>query len=84
MRYPCTLPEFVDDVLQISDAPCQPIDPGGHEGVFRPEKVEQDLELGWPLRRVPLAFSARITSQPAAFKVRRCKLRSWSIVETRA
>jgi DNA invertase Pin-like site-specific DNA recombinase len=30
------------------------------------------------------SFLARITSQPSTFNVRRCKLRSWSIVERRA
>jgi hypothetical protein len=40
------LAEFVDDVLQVPNAPCQPIEPGHYEGVFRPKKVEQDLELG--------------------------------------
>ena len=37
-----------------------------------------------PSRRLPLAFSARITPQPAARSACRCTVRSWSSVETRA
>jgi len=37
-----------------------------------------------PSRRLPLFFSARITLHPAARNARRCTVRSWSSVETRA
>jgi hypothetical protein len=36
----------MDDIPQVADAAGQTIDPGHHQGVSRPEKVEQDLELG--------------------------------------
>ena len=35
-------------------------------------------------RRLPLAFSARITPHPAARNACCCTVRSWSSVETRA
>ena len=43
------------------------------------EAVERAANYG-----VPLAFSARITSQPAAFRAACWIVRSWSRVETRA
>lgn len=37
-----------------------------------------------PVRLLPLAFSARMISQPAARRICVCRVRSWSLVETRA
>jgi hypothetical protein len=36
----------VDDVLKVSNAACQTIDPGDQKGDSRLEQVEQDLEFG--------------------------------------
>ena len=60
----------MDDVLKVSNAARQTINPGEHEGVPRLEKVEQDLEFGSAAAcACGSAFSARITSQPAAFNI---------------
>jgi hypothetical protein len=79
--------QFMRDFLQVLERPRQPVDPRnyrGYQGVITVEKIEHRLQLGRPSRRVPEAFSARMTPQPAAFRASRWSPTSWSIVLTRA
>ena len=76
--------QLVYDVLQVFQRTRQAIDAGDDKRVAGSHEVEQHLQFAAAVARVPLAFSARITSQPAAFSAARWIDRSWSRVETRA
>ena len=53
---------------KVPHAACKAIDPCHHEGVPRPEKVEQDREFGPEAAPRATRFSVWIKSQPAALQ----------------
>jgi hypothetical protein len=53
----------------------QAVNPGHHQ-LITPPQASSDR----PLRVVPVTFSERMISQPAAFNRSSCALRSWSVV----
>jgi hypothetical protein len=59
------------DVLQVLQRACETIDAGDDKRVAG-VKSSRTCNSVRPSRRAPLAFSARITSQPAAFSAVRC------------
>ena len=73
-------PEFVDDVLEVAQRAGQTVDAGRVSSSRRKSSIVSSSVR--PSLRAPLAFSARITSQPAAFSAARWIDRSWSRVET--
>jgi hypothetical protein len=66
-----SLLQLMDAVLQIPQWAGEPVDARDDKGIAWRRKSSKTCSSVRPSRRVPLAFSARITSQPAALSATR-------------
>jgi hypothetical protein len=77
-------PSQPDNVLQVSNAPGQPVDAGHHQDVALTEEIQEVRSSSRPAVVVPLRFSDQMISQRAARRAFSCSSRFWSVVLTRA
>jgi hypothetical protein len=76
-------PSQPDNVLQVSNAPGQPVDAGDHQDVALTEEIQEVRSSSRPAVVAP-RFSDQMISQPAARRAFSCSLRFRSVVLTRA